>query len=136
MPHTKSNENNNKLFKKFERFSQKISDVVGSPYWFVFSISLVIIWIMSGPLMEWSENWQLVINTTTTILTFLMMALLHSSQSKWEDRMEKLQQKEGTKIKAIEKTTKKLAYEKGEKPIAAKDIEKEEMVKELVESLH
>ena len=65
-----------------------------------------------------------------------MMALLHASQSRWEEKMEKLQQKEKTEIKAIGKTTKKLAYDKGEKPVDAKDVEAEEKVQELIDSLH
>ena len=122
--------------KKFEVISARMSSVVGSPFWFIFSVSIVFAWLLSGPFFNWGETWQLIINTTTTILTFIMMSLLHSSQSKWEDRMEKLQQKERTNLMAIEKTTKKLAYDKGERPIGAKQIEAEEKIKELVDSLH
>ncbi len=97
----------------FERISEKVNNVVGSPYWFIFSMVLILVWLPSGFLLGWGEIWHLIINTTTTILTFLMMSLLHSSQSKWEERMEKLQQKETSKIRTIEKNTKKIAYDAG-----------------------
>ena len=93
------------ISKKFTKMSNKVSDIVGSPYWFFFSVLLVIVWIPSGFIVGWGEIWHLLINTTTTILTFLMMALLHASQSKWEKKMERLQAKEKTAIKNIEQET-------------------------------
>lgn len=114
-----------KLTKRFEKISGKVNDVVGSPYWFIFSLTLIILWIPSGFLLGWGEIWHLLINTTTTILTFLMMSLLHSSQSKWEERMEKLQQKETSKIRTIEKNTKKIAYDQGQ------SVEKIDKVEEV-----
>ena len=63
-----------------------------------------------------------------------MVALLHSSQRRWEDKMERLQQKENTEIKALEKTTKKIAYDSGEKPVKPRDVENE--AQEKINSLH
>jgi len=109
-----SNANNpvkksNAFEKIFEKISDKVSNVVGSPYWFVFSLLIVIVWIPSGFFLGWGEIWHLLINTTTTILTFLMMALLHSSQSKWERKIERLQYREGSDIKKIEESTENIA---------------------------
>ena len=118
-----------KVTKKFQRFAEKTNKIVGSPYWFFFSVLLVLVWFPSGFILGWGEIWHLLINTTTTILTFLMMALLHASQSKWEDRMERLQQSEGSKIRTLEKTAKKLAYQSGTSP------EKTDS-KEIIESLN
>lgn len=87
-----------KLIKKFRKFSDSMDKIVGSPYWFVFSVILVLIWVPSGFIVGWGDTWQLIINTTTTILTFLMMSLLHASENKWEERMDKFQEKE---LKAI-----------------------------------
>ena len=102
-----------KLTRKFERFSEFVSDIVGSPWWFVFSLLVILVWIPSKLIIQSAELWHLLINTTTTIMTFLMMALLHSSQKKWEDKIEKLQQRESSEIKFLKKHTKKIAYDAG-----------------------
>ena len=131
-----SKSKNAKLTKKFYKISDRVSGVVGSPYWFIFSLLIILIWIPSGFFLGWGEIWHLLINTTTTILTFLMVALLHSSQSRWERKIEKLQQRESTEIKALGKTTKKIAYDSGETAVKPEEIETEERMKELVDSLH
>ena len=102
MPTDLLNNKKGKLFKKFRRFADSINRIVGSPYWFIFSILIVLIWFPSGYFLGWGEIWHLMINTTTTILTFLMMSLLHASQSKWEEKMERLQKKEDKELKTIE----------------------------------
>ena len=66
----------------FRKFSSKISSVVGSPYTFVLAISTVILWAMSGPMFEYSNTWQLAINTGTTIITFLMVFLIQNTQNR------------------------------------------------------
>lgn len=66
----------------FENFASKASKAVGSPYAFITALSLVILWAISGPLFGFSETWQLVINTGTTIITFLMVFLIQKSQNK------------------------------------------------------
>ena len=97
--------------KKFRGFSDSVNNIVGSPYFFTFSVILVIIWFFSGFIIGFGDTWQLTINTTTTILTFLMISLLHSSQKKWEDKIERMQNREETTIKEIKKETKKIAME-------------------------
>lgn len=66
----------------FENFATKASKAVGSPYAFIAALSLVIVWAISGPFFDFSETWQLVINTGTTIITFLMVFLIQKSQNK------------------------------------------------------
>jgi low affinity Fe/Cu permease len=101
-----------KVEKKFQAFADFVDRIVGSPFWFAFSVMLVIVWAFSGFIFGFGQTWQLMINTTTTILTFLMIALLHSSQQKWEDRMERMQDREATHIRELKKETKKISLEK------------------------
>ena len=68
----------NDLFRKAAR---KASTVLGSPWAFITAFSLVLIWALSGPVFRFSENWQLVINTGTTIITFLMVFLIQNTQN-------------------------------------------------------
>jgi low affinity Fe/Cu permease len=66
----------------FENFASKASKAVGSSYAFISALSLVIAWAICGPFFDFSETWQLVINTGTTIITFLMVFLIQKSQNK------------------------------------------------------
>ena len=66
----------------FSRFSSFISEVMGKPIAFVAALSVVIVWAVSGPFFGFSEVWQLVINTGTTIVTFLMIFVLQNSQNR------------------------------------------------------
>jgi low affinity Fe/Cu permease len=66
----------------FDRFSSKITKVTGSPVAFITALGLIVAWGVSGPLFDFSDTWQLVINTTTTIVTFLMVFLIQQSQNK------------------------------------------------------
>lgn len=67
---------------KFRQFSQKTSYLVGTPGAFVIALAAVIIWATTGPLFHYSDTWQLVINTSTTIVTFLMVFLIQNTQSR------------------------------------------------------
>lgn len=66
----------------FEKFSGWATKATGSSTAFIVAISTVIIWALSGPVFNYSEDWQLVINTGTTIITFLMVFLIQKSQNK------------------------------------------------------
>jgi low affinity Fe/Cu permease len=66
----------------FERFSSKVSHATGSPMAFIIALITIIIWAVTGPLFNYSDTWQLVINTGTTIITFLMVFLIQKSQNK------------------------------------------------------
>lgn len=68
-----------KLFAKFANVTAKAT---GSPPAFLICVALVLAWAMSGPLFRFSEAWQLVINTGTTIVTFLMVFLIQNTQNR------------------------------------------------------
>ena len=97
--------------KIFVYFADSISNIASSPYWFGFSVLLVVGWALSGFLIGFGESWQLMINTTTTVLTFLMISLLHSSQRRWEEMMKKMQDIEVRSLKEIQDETKTIVEE-------------------------
>lgn len=66
----------------FEKFSSKITKISGSSGAFLGAFGAVIIWGATGPLFHYSENWQLVINTGTTIITFLMVFVIQQAANK------------------------------------------------------
>lgn len=66
----------------FERFSDRAVCMTGSAEAFITASALVIIWAITGPVFNYSETWQLVINTGTTIVTFLMVFLIQKTQNK------------------------------------------------------
>ena len=66
----------------FERFANTMTAFTGSSTAFMISFKLIIVWGISGPLFGFSETWQLVINTGTTIITFLMVFLIQKTQNK------------------------------------------------------
>ena len=66
----------------FENFASKATKATGSNYAFIIACSVVIIWVVSGPIFDYSDTWQLVINTGTTIVTFLMVFLIQKTQNK------------------------------------------------------
>ena len=68
--------------KLFTRFANKVSDWSGSPYAFTVCIVFVAIWALTGPMFGFSDTWQLVINTSTTIITFLMVFLIQNTQNR------------------------------------------------------
>jgi low affinity Fe/Cu permease len=65
-----------------ERFSRAVTEATGSTPALLSAIGLIVLWLVSGPLFHFSDTWQLVINTTTTIVTFLMVFLIQRSQNK------------------------------------------------------
>lgn len=66
----------------FRKFSHKTSEVVGSPAAFITALFILILWGVSGPIFHFSDTWQLVINTATTIITFLMVFLIQNTQNR------------------------------------------------------
>jgi len=72
----------NTISKGFSKFASGIAHLSGKPATFVLAVVLVIVWAASGPIFDYSENWQLVINTSTTIITFLMVFVLQNSQNR------------------------------------------------------
>jgi low affinity Fe/Cu permease len=72
----------NGLSQFLERFSRKATEATGTSSAFILALLVIIVWLASGPLFNFSDTWQLVINTGTTIVTFLMVFLIQRSQNK------------------------------------------------------
>ncbi len=68
--------------EKFDHFSTWVTKATGSPYAFLIAMLIVVLWAATGPVFNFSEVWQLVINTGTTIITFLMIFVIQQSQNK------------------------------------------------------
>src|SRR5262245_37333333 len=70
------------MHRWFEQFARSASHAAGKPAAFFAALTIVAVWLISGPLFHFSDTWQLVINTGTTIITFLMVFLLQHSQNR------------------------------------------------------
>jgi low affinity Fe/Cu permease len=70
------------LSVRFEQFSTAVTRWTGSTQAFAFALLIIVVWAAVGPLFHYSDTWQLVINTGTTIITFLMVFLIQRSQNK------------------------------------------------------
>lgn len=66
----------------FRRFAHRTSEIVGSAGSFLLAILIIVVWGVSGPAFGFSDTWQLVINTSTTIVTFLMVFLIQNTQNR------------------------------------------------------
>ncbi len=66
----------------FTRFAKATAHASGQPVSFALAAFVVLAWAISGPIFHWSDTWQLVINTGTTIVTFLMVFLIQSTQNR------------------------------------------------------
>jgi low affinity Fe/Cu permease len=66
----------------FRVFARRSSDVLGSPWAFVMAILVIVVWAATGPTFHFSDTWQLIINTGTTIVTFLMVFLIQNTQNR------------------------------------------------------
>src|SRR5713226_7936424 len=72
----------NKLSQFLEQFSLKATKATGTSRAFILAVAVIIVWGITGPLFHFSDTWQLVINTSTTIVTFLMAFLIQRTQNK------------------------------------------------------
>ena len=66
----------------FQKMANKVTKATGSPIAFIIALSVIILWAITGPVFGFSDTWQLVINTGTTIITFLMVFIIQQSQNK------------------------------------------------------
>jgi len=66
----------------FEHLSARIAFAAGQPHAFILACLVIVVWAVTGPLFSWSDTWQLVINTGTTIVTFLMVFLIQNAQNR------------------------------------------------------
>src|SRR5438552_6204750 len=66
----------------FRHFAQRISQLVGSSWAFILAVVIILVWAVTGPVFHFSDTWQLVINTGTTIVTFLIVFLIQNTQNR------------------------------------------------------
>ncbi len=66
----------------FQRFSKRVANGIGNPLTFTVALLLIIVWGAMGPVFHFSETWQLLINTSTTIVTFLVVFLIQATQNR------------------------------------------------------
>jgi low affinity Fe/Cu permease len=71
-----------KFYRLFDDFSTRVTKATGSPIAFIIAFAIIIVWGVTGPIFNFSDTWQLVINTGTTIITFLMVFVIQQSQNK------------------------------------------------------
>jgi low affinity Fe/Cu permease len=70
------------LYNLFDRFSNRVTKITGSPVAFIVALLVILAWAITGPIFGFSDTWQLIINTGTTIITFLMVFVIQQSQNK------------------------------------------------------
>jgi low affinity Fe/Cu permease len=70
---------------RFEKISQNLSKMAGSPRTFQIALFMIVLWAASGPWFHYNDTWQLIINTSTTIITFLMVFLIQNTQNRDND---------------------------------------------------
>ena len=73
---------------KFSSLARSIAILSGRPWTFLLAVSAVVLWGLSGPLFGFSNTWQLIINTTTTIITFLMVFIIQNTQNRDTEAMQ------------------------------------------------
>jgi low affinity Fe/Cu permease len=76
------NEKSETLHETFRKFAHKCSELAGFPWTFIIAVAIIIVWGATGPFFGFSDTWQLIINTSTTIITFLMVFLIQNTQNR------------------------------------------------------
>ena len=66
----------------FRSFAQRSSSVLGSAWSFCGAVLIIVVWLVTGPTFHFSDTWQLIINTATTVVTFLMVFLIQNTQNR------------------------------------------------------
>ncbi len=74
--------NHNHISKAFGGFASTVARLAGRPSAFMIAILAIVVWLVTGPIFHYSDTWQLIINTGTTIITFLMVFLIQNSQNR------------------------------------------------------
>jgi low affinity Fe/Cu permease len=95
----------------FDRVTAVTSEASGSPWTFLAAVALVVAWLVTGPLFGYSDTWQLVINTGTTVITFLMVFLIQNQQNRLDaavhtklDELIRVNERARNELIGIEKT--------------------------------
>jgi low affinity Fe/Cu permease len=70
------------MHEAFRIFAHRIAEWVGSPAAFVIGLGIIVLWALTGPLFHYSDTWQLVVNTATTVVTFLMVFVIQNTQNR------------------------------------------------------
>lgn len=100
-------EMNKYIAARFDDLSNWISAVMGSPRAFLIALAMVLAWLLTGPVFQFSDTWQLIINTGTTIVTFLMVFLLQNTGNRTIDemheRLKTLERQNASLLKEIRK---------------------------------
>ena len=68
--------------ERFHKYASRVAELVGTSWAFLTALAVVVAWALTGPLFHFSDTWQLVINTSTTIITFLMVFLIQNTQNR------------------------------------------------------
>lgn len=71
-----------RVSKIMDRIATRVTRAVGKPYSVILALLIIIVWLVSGPVFKFSDTWQLVINTGTTIITFIMVFIIQHAQNK------------------------------------------------------
>jgi len=66
----------------FRRFARGAATIMGTPWAFLVAVTVIVVWAFTGPLFDYSDSWQLLVNTGTTIVTFLMVFLIQNTQNR------------------------------------------------------
>ncbi|MDB5724673.1 MAG: hypothetical protein JWQ16_1427 [Novosphingobium sp.] len=66
----------------FTKIANRCAQIMGQPGAFIISVLLIVLWAISGPFLKYSDTWQLIVNTATTVLTFLAVFLIQNSQNR------------------------------------------------------
>lgn len=109
-----------RIIEVFNRFTSNISLILGRAWVFITALFILVAWALSGPLLGFSDTWQLVINTGTTIITFLMVFIIQNTQNrdnmamniKQDAIMKKLGITEANLVEAEDKSDEKLEKER------------------------
>ena len=72
----------------FTRIAKWAAHAAGRPATFMVAIGIIVVWLISGPIFDFSDTWQLVINTSTTIITFLMVFLIQNTQNRDQEALQ------------------------------------------------
>jgi low affinity Fe/Cu permease len=102
----------------FTRFTTAAATAMGKPWVFAAAVTILVLWALSGPLLGFSDTWQLIINTSTTIITFLMVFIIQNTQNrdnlainlKLDVMMERLGANSQDLIEAEEESDRKLQH--------------------------
>lgn len=89
----------------FDNVTEIASKVLGSPMWFTISLIIVVVWLLSGFIIGFGERWYIIFHTVTSVIIFLTMALLHSAQKHWEERMIRMEMHNEKILEIMEKQT-------------------------------